>query len=181
MFYYTQQIIEEAATILKQGCVIVDLETTGFSSDPQVAIVEVAVVNQDGEVLLNTLIKPGRRIPAEATGVHGLTNNDVAGAPAFETIYDQLAPLLHKKTVVAYNYTFEAGILDRVCMRLKLPPITPSHWYCAMRKYAQFRGSRRWFRLGVACHHEGIPIENAHRALGDCMMTLALLRKMARL
>jgi DNA polymerase III epsilon subunit-like protein len=34
-------------------------------------------------------------------------------------------------------------------------------------------------KLVVACEKEGIPVQNAHRALGDCPMTLVLIRKMA--
>jgi DNA polymerase III subunit epsilon len=62
--------------------------------------------------------------------------------------------------------------------------VTKTH--CAMKTYAKFYGAwnttRReygWQKLEQACKQQRIPVENAHNALGDVLMTLALVKKMA--
>ena len=57
-----------------------------------------------------------------------------------------------------------------------------------MKAYAQFHGQfdlkRRTYsyqKLGEACRQQKIPVVQAHDALSDARMTLALLRKMAEM
>jgi DNA polymerase-3 subunit epsilon len=169
---------ERAARLLNDGFVVIDLETTGLDNDPQVEIVEVAITDHTGAVLLNTLVKPRGRIPAGAARVHGIHDADVVDAPHFEDVYPELARLLGGQCVVAYNFTFEQNILTAVCHRHGLP-IIESDWRCAMRAYSAFRGQRGFIKLVDACAHERVDVVDAHRALGDCRMTLALIRKMA--
>ncbi|MCB9436843.1 MAG: 3'-5' exonuclease [Anaerolineales bacterium] len=166
-------------TLFDDGFVIIDLETTGLNDDPKVDIVEIAVVSHHGEILLNTLVKPTHSIPLVASRIHGIYDKDVVDAPSFEDIYPQLETFLNGKIVVAYNHTFEQDILRAVCRRTKKPQFTPMEWYCAMRSYSVYKGVTRFQKLTAACQREGIPLANAHRALGDCLMTLALLKKMA--
>lgn len=179
MTAHDRAIAQQVAALLESGCAIIDLETTGLSDDPRVAVVEIGVIDQDGVVLLNTLVRPKRRIPAAASAVHGITNQDVKDAPPFEQVHPQLAACVAGRHVIAYNADFEQAILDAVCQRLKLPLPVPQAWHCAMRLYAAYRRSERFFRLGAACKHERIAVSNAHRALGDCSLTLSLLRAMA--
>ena len=63
-----------------ENLAILDTETTGLYD---AEIVEIAVINRDGEPLLNTLIKPSIPIPAEVSAIHGITNEVVADAPSF--------------------------------------------------------------------------------------------------
>jgi len=172
-------IARQIAKLIESGCAIIDLETTGLSDDPRVAVVEIGIIDQDGLVLLNTLVNPQVPIPPEASAVHGITAQDVADAPTFEDVHSQLSTVLADRAAVAYNADFEQAILASVCERLRLPPPTPRDWHCAMRQYAAYRRSKRFFRLAAACGQERITVSNAHRALGDCTLTLALMRAMA--
>lgn len=167
------------STLFDDGFVIIDLETTALNNDPNVDIVEVAILSHHGEILLNTLVKPTHPIPMVASRIHGIYDKDVVEAPSFVDIYPQLEAMLNGQNVVAYNHTFEQDILRAVCRRAKKPLFTPTAWHCAMRAYSAFIGVTRYQKLTVACQREGIPLANAHRALGDCLMTLALMKKMA--
>lgn len=171
------QISQTHQRLLSEGCAIIDLETTGFNS-PRVEIVEVAIIDASGKPLMNTLVKPRSPIPPEASAVHGITNEDVRDAPDFLDIYPQLVRHLSGQPVVAYNYTFERDILATVCGRVGLV-LRVDPWHCAMRDYMRYAGARRYNKLTVACQREGIAVVNAHRAMGDCQMTLALMRRMA--
>lgn len=46
-------------------------------------IVEIAVIDLDGNVLINTLVDPNKAIPKEATEIHGIANKMVENAPLF--------------------------------------------------------------------------------------------------
>jgi DNA polymerase-3 subunit epsilon len=172
------RVRDDTANLFKTGFVIIDLETTGLGRDPKVGIVEVGVIDHQGEVLFESLVKPKYPIPRQASAIHGITDKDVAAARTFPQIYPELTAILNEKTVVAFNVDFEQEILEKVCRRFKLAPIAPQKWHCAMRAYSDYCGQRKFIKLGIACKTEGVVIENAHRALGDCRMTLGLLQKM---
>jgi DNA polymerase-3 subunit epsilon len=171
-------VAQQARQYLERGCVIVDFETTGFVS-PTVDIVEIAVLDQDGQVLLNTLVKPTGRIPYRASLVHGIYDDDVKTAPTFAEVYTAFCNVVGSQPVtIAYNDEFERGILRAVCHRYE-QPVPSLEWQCAMRAYMAYARQYKFSKLGVACQQEGVRVDNAHRALGDCSMTLHLLRKMA--
>lgn len=171
-------VAQQARQYLEQGCVIVDFETTGFVS-PTADIVEIAVIDQDGQVLLDTLVRPSDRIPYRASLVHGIYDADVKNAPTFDEVYAVFRNAVStQKYAIAYNDQFERGILRAVCQRYT-QPVPPLEWHCAMRTYMAYSRQHKFSKLGMACEQEGIRLDNAHRALGDCVMTLHLLNKMA--
>ncbi|MEG3904814.1 3'-5' exonuclease [Microcoleus sp. B4-C5] len=76
--------------------VILDTETTGLV---RAEIVEIAIINHLGEMLLNTLIKPTVPIPAEAAYLHGISDAMVADAPSFPEVYPRIVEVLKYKRV----------------------------------------------------------------------------------
>lgn len=173
-----------AADLLRRDAVIFDSETTGLGMNDE--FVQLGVIDLRGGVLLDTLVRPSRLIPPEATAIHRLTNADVAGAPAFPALYDALRDALGGQTVIVYNADYDQRILWQTCRLYDLPMIEVGRWSCAMKAYARFHGAWnsqhrdfRWHRLTAACAAEGVPAGAAHSAIDDCRLTLALLRKMA--
>jgi DNA polymerase-3 subunit epsilon len=173
-----QHMARRAAELLEHGFVVIDFETTGFPSDPNVAIIEAAVIDHRGAVLLNTLVQPGCAIPSAASRVNGIYDDDVTDAPPFQVVYPRLLECLEGKIAIAYNHTFEQGMFKTVCARYQLAPPN-ADWRCAMRAYASYKSLRGFASLSKACAAEGITTADAHRALGDCRMTLALVYSMA--
>src|SRR4051794_16479396 len=87
--------------MLKGGdYVVLDSETTGVA---HAEIVQIAVVDAAGQVLIDTLVKPIQLIPREATRIHGITDAMVADAPTFAAILPQLQNILTGRNVVVYN------------------------------------------------------------------------------
>ena len=41
------------------------------------------------------------------------------------------------------------------------------------------KGRYRWQKLSAAAQQQGVTVGNGHRALGDCLMTLGVVRAMA--
>jgi DNA polymerase III epsilon subunit-like protein len=74
-------------------------------------IIEVAVLDRGGAVLLEHLVNPTQPIDPDAERVHGLTAAALADAPRFPAIAGELAQLLEDRPVVVYNAEFDAGML----------------------------------------------------------------------
>lgn len=179
-----QTSVDWARKLLSTDFVILDFETTGLR-DAQ--IVQIGVIDRQGQPLMNTLVNPGQPIPAEVSRVHGITDDMVSDSPGFGSLYVQLSVLLAGRVIVAYNASYDEGVLKGVCQRHGLPMPRARRWDCAMRAYARFYGawnagrrSYTWQSLSKACAQQSIQVNGAHSAVGDCLMTLRLIEAMAR-
>src|SRR5438552_18672399 len=89
---------------------VVDIETTGGFSGAH-RLTEVSVVRVEPRLapkkVLDTLINPRGPIPAKATWIHGITDDDVADAPRFEDMAGHLAKALAGCMIAAYNVCFD--------------------------------------------------------------------------
>jgi Rad3-related DNA helicase len=96
---------------------VVDLETTGLPGDGPVEILEVGCVLLDpgaAEVqTFGTLVKPKRGIPRAVRALTGISDADVATAPAIDRLAPLLEGLLAGRVVVAHNAPFERHFLER--------------------------------------------------------------------
>jgi DNA polymerase-3 subunit epsilon len=184
-----------ARQILDSDIVVLDTETTGLW--PEDEIVEIAVVDRNGKVLLNQRIQPldpSRLLKRDKRGtcaadIHGIRPHMLEREPRFPDIAPALQDLLFMKPVVIYNAEYDTRMLNQDYARHRLaPPLY--HADCAMTRFAEYwgewnhaRGSYRWFKLEMACSSMRIPAaqfsDHAHSALGDCLRTLALLKAMA--
>jgi DNA polymerase-3 subunit epsilon len=158
---------------------ILDTETTGL--DSQAEAIQVAIVGPDGSTLLDTLVRPLRRIPYDAMAIHGITDAMVADAPAFGDVYPRLAELLTGKLVIAYNAAFDRRIIRQTALLNRLPDI-PVRWECAMEQYSRYvgqwsgrRGGYTWVSLPRPDALRG----RKHQAIDDCLATLQVIRRMA--
>jgi DNA polymerase-3 subunit epsilon len=151
------------------GALFLDTETTGL--DGRAEIIDIAIVDRTGRVVLNSLVQPEREIPPEATAIHGLTMADVRHAPRWSEIVSHLVRIVSGRLIVVYNADFDRRMIHQCCSRCGQP--APSvEWHCAMRAFAAFRerpsccGGYRWYPLEAAAAHFGVP-PGGHRALGD--------------
>jgi DNA polymerase-3 subunit epsilon len=90
---------------LKNPIVFFDLETTGIDiASDRVVEISYLKVSPDGEETTKTRkINPERPIPAEATEVHGITNEDVKNCPTFKQIAKSLAADIEGCDLAGYN------------------------------------------------------------------------------
>ena len=178
----TKAITWAMAAIDDPRVIYLDTETTGFG--PRAEIVDIAVVNAAGEVVLESLVQPNRRIPADATAIHGITNADVKNAPAWCELYEDLLRVLAGRRVIVYNVIFDRQMVNQACDRYSLPA-PAADWECAMRKYAGFYGNwdagKRWYRfqkLERAVLAFGAE-PGGHRAAADAIACRAVVLGMA--
>ncbi len=101
---------------LERPLAFFDLETTG--TDPgRDKIVEISILVQapDGARDQRTRrINPERPIPAEATAIHGITDDDVRDAPTFRQVARGILDFLGDADLAGYNVRrFDVPLLER--------------------------------------------------------------------
>jgi len=181
---------QQAQQCLYRNCLVLDTETTGLSGLAE--IIEIAVIDAGGKVLLNTLVRPSKPIPADATAIHGITNEMVSDAPTWPEISAQVHALIAGKLTVTYNAEYDLRLLMQTDAIWDVQPEfstdtdTMPQMVCAMEEYAEFYGQRnerggyKWQKLTAAAEQQGVIIEGTpHRALSDCLTTLGLIKAMA--
>jgi DNA polymerase-3 subunit epsilon len=157
---------------------VFDVETTGFSP-PDARVVELAMVRVDvaGRVIgeLHTLVDSGG--PVDATFVHGISEDDVRGAPTFVELVPDVHQLMHDAVLVAHNASFDMSFLRAELVRAGAP-MGELPYVCtmALRRQVGLPGASA-HRLSWACWQEGISIETAHAAVCDARATGALLAR----
>jgi DNA polymerase-3 subunit epsilon len=157
--------------------VFLDLETTGLN--PRIdEIVEIGILDENGQVLLDTLVRPvWHRSWPGAQRVHGIAPADVQDAPTHEALRPRIIEAVRDALVVIYNAPFDAGFL-----RFELA--ASAEIRCAMREFAEvfgewsdWHGSYHWQKLHVAADYVGFDWDGAnHRAINDCQATRAVWR-----
>ena len=186
-----ESISRQARAWLEVNALVLDTETTGLGDDAEV--VELAVIDCAGVVLLDTLVRPSGPVPAEAAAIHGITDAMLADAPTWSELHARFCDLVEGRQVVIYNHEFDVRVINQTARRygLQAPQgfdhvLDRGPIHCAMQAYARFRGEwseekgrYRWQKLSTAAQQQGVTVTNAHRALGDCLMTLGVVRAMA--
>ncbi|MCC6147915.1 MAG: 3'-5' exonuclease [Anaerolineaceae bacterium] len=175
-----QAAIQTARQILVQRPVFLDSETTGLDSTAE--IVEIGIVDYDGTVLLETLVRPAHPIPNEATAIHHIDNKMVAEARAWPTIWPSVRELILPRTIAAYNADYDHRILQYSLTQYGLSWKDNLKMICIMKLYAQFRsvwdsrrGTYRYFSLEDARRSCGLSLPNAHRAIADTLLARDVL------
>ncbi len=153
--------------------VVIDLETTGLSSEYD-EIIEIAGIRvYNGKVIdtFDKLVKPNNPIDSYITSLTGITNDMVADADSIETVLPKFLTFLDDTVVVGHNVSFDVNFIydnnvrcfnevfsndyvDTCRISRKLYPMMPHH------------------RLGDLVKELNVPVSTYHRALNDCDMTL---------
>lgn len=169
---------------------VVDTETTGFGRTDEIC--EIAAVRfERGRVTAQfaTLVDPGIPIPAETTygkpGTDwhgtGITNEMVRGKPCIEEAASGLCKVAWDAIPCAYNASFDRRFLHKRVWGTDCPLFDPSQPWLDVYTIVssplvdKFQKGRGRLKLGACCERHGVPLETAHRALGDAMAAGRLL------
>jgi DNA polymerase-3 subunit epsilon len=158
---------------------VIDIETTGVDPASD-RIVEIGVVRFAPKVLPLSYVRrvnPGVSIPAAASAVHGISNADVAGCPAFRQIAKRLARFLDDSDLCGYN-------IKRFDLPLLMAEFRRSSVEFAIRGRAVvdvwqiFRNYERRDLQAAFRFYCGREIEHAHSATHDSSATAQILDAM---
>jgi DNA polymerase-3 subunit epsilon len=175
-----------------------DLETTG--TDPESdRIVELAVVRPDEAEPTVRRYDPGRPIPPGATAVHGISDEDVADAPAFGEEAGRVQRLIEERVLCGYNIrSFDTVMLDLELRRAGQPGIDLDRVreVDLMRVWEEMEGGARrpdadgeaagepsgkgpgWTLSDAVRRYLARELEEAHSAAGDTRVLPELLDAM---
>ncbi len=151
--------------------VIIDTETTGLSAVHDRIIELSAIRYEDFEpaASFSTLVNPGIPIPTDATEVNGLTDEDVADAPALDQVAKAFWEFVGSSPVVGYNLPFDFKFLYSAGINLD---DGKRKFFDALDIARRAYGKKAYsYKLDDIAADIGIFRSNAHRSLSDCLTT----------
>ncbi|PXY91706.1 3'-5' exonuclease [Gilliamella apis] len=172
---------------------VMHAHTMGLNENFDDEIVEIAIVNNNEKVLLNTLVKPKKNISDSAIQIHKITDEIVKNSPTFLDIYDDLKSILCNKKVYIYNASFLLDILKSTLNINKLELINFDA-KCVMNLFSnnvykdwnKDYGNYTFQSLLTAYTHyykdDEFKLLNeqknrTYKALNDCLMTSKIIKK----
>ena len=169
---------------LMEKPLFLDTETTGLERDAE--IVEISIIDDDENCVFESFVRPSRKIPASATRLHSITDEMVATARPWPTIWPVIRSLLIGRVLVIYNAEFDLRLMQQSHAAYRLPWRENLQAVCAMQLYGQYRGewdkvrkAYRYYKLEEAGQYCKISLPNAHRARADALLARAVFHYMA--
>jgi len=157
------------------GWVVVDVETSGFRpGHARVLSVAALALDARGNVehsvvsLLNPGVDPG------PTHVHGLTSEMLEDQPVFADVADDLAELMHGRTLVAHNAAFDYSFLTAEA-ELAQTVLPIDSVMCTVELARRLDLGLDNLRLETLARHWNIPQTRAHDAFDDALVLARLL------
>ncbi|HHX49007.1 MAG TPA: hypothetical protein GX709_01240 [Clostridiales bacterium] len=160
---------------LEGEVVVFDLETTG--TDVNTAkIVEIGAVKLvDGKFdsTFSTLVNPLIQIPAGASKVNNIYDEDVKDAPTFKEVLPDLYKFMFNAKLVAHNIDYDINVLNNNAIDFLYR--FDNDLVCTLelsRSLSKLKVSNH--RLSTLTKYFNIDLKNAHRALDDTIATAYL-------
>ncbi|HRH37388.1 MAG TPA: 3'-5' exonuclease, partial [Flavobacteriales bacterium] len=140
-----------------------------------IAIVRGGVVRE----VRNWLIKP-KQWPYFSpwnVAVHGIRPGDVASAPNWKGIWDEVRDLLEGSTVVAHNAAFDMGVL-RATLASEALAHPSFDYFCSVTMSKLVWPGHASYGLKAVCDRQGIALRH-HRAGNDAHATAEVVLRAA--
>lgn len=164
--------------MLDQPIVMLDFETTGLSPDMGDRITEVAALRIVGGKVVEryvSLINCNVRIPSFITGLTGITQAMVDGAPPVSQVVPELLDFIGGDALSAHNASFDDKFLRAEAARLGLTPGYQS-LVCSLKLSRRVFPKLSSYKLGNLSGELGIRFKSAaHRAESDAEVAAEVL------
>ena len=168
----------EFAASLSRPVVFVDIEATG--TDPyadriiEISLVRVSAPPVGVEPPVTMRIDPKVRIPVEASEVHGIVNDDLAGAPSFAEVGEQIAALVRGCDLAGFAVgRFDVRILAQEFVRAGIDIDLSA---CRVIDAQVIFHQREPRHLAAALQfYRGKELQGAHGAEADAVASLEVL------
>ena len=167
---------------------VIDTETTGL--DPEMdELLQVSIIDSDGNALFNSYFKPCAKSWADAQRVNGISPEMVQGAPSIsEKIAEINEIMTQADKIIGYNTSFDLDFLNNNGLIISegaeivdvMEMFAPIYG-----EWSDYYGSYKWQKLTVAADYyeydwSSRP-EGAHNSLADCYATLHVYDKIMAL
>lgn len=154
-------------SVLDGRLAFVDIETTGMSYSHN-RIIEVAIIRVENQTVVDTytsLIDPQAPLPPFITGLTGIRQSDLASAPTFYDIADDVRRILDDAVFVAHNVRFDYGFL-RQEFRQTGYKFNPKQ-LCTVKLSRALYPAERGHKLQNLIDRAQLSVDARHRAYDD--------------
>lgn len=174
--WYEKDNISELLNVAPEKTIIFDTETTGLNPYGNDEILQIAIINGNGEEVFNSYIKPDmRKTWTKAAEVNGITPRMVKDAPHFADVEETIQEIFNNaELIVGYNIEFDLRFINASGIKVK----RNTKIFDVMREYAVakgvvngYYGDYKWSKL-EQCARDYKYKFNAHDALEDSKATL---------
>ncbi|MDR0854630.1 MAG: 3'-5' exonuclease [Clostridiales Family XIII bacterium] len=163
--------------------VVIDTETTGFAPTTCDVIEFGFLIVEDWSVKAkgSIFIDHGVRIPYRITQITGITEKEIirSGKDPLTAIDYIKNSIIKNKLIVGHNISFDMGFLNAMFGKYggeSLTNRTECTLKIARRKIPKSRIMDH--KLTTIADYFGIETPNAHRALGDCLTTFEVYKRL---
>lgn len=162
--------------------VCIDCETTGLDPEKD-AIVEVAGIRFCGDEVIDrfeSLIDPECTISESSIAIHHITQEMVQGKPKIGEVLDTMIKLIGRYPIIGHGVGFDIAVLVNASKKANIPcPITNNVTIDTLRM-ARLYGGSAINSLEQLRKHFNIPAGDAHRAMSDVIVNVALFNQLAK-
>ncbi|MEN1784358.1 MAG: exonuclease domain-containing protein [Bacteroidota bacterium] len=155
---------------------VLDIESTGGKYNEE-GIMEIAIYRFDGEETVDrfiSLINPEREIQPFVTKLTGINSQMLRSAPKFHEVAKRIIEITEDAVVVAHNAQFDYRILRTEFRRLGYNYERKT--LCTVDLSQKLLPDAESHSLGKLVRSLGIAVSDRHRANGDALATLKLLK-----
>jgi len=173
-----QSLVQPSTKLFDRRLIVFDFETTGLDTGSD-RIIEIGAValSADGKLEeYSHLVDPGIEVSERITEITGITNAMLKGKPEIKEILPSFFEFVGNGILVAHNAEFDYAFLrsesDRLGIEFELP------CFCTLKMARALLPELERKNLDHLAEHYGLSFESRHRSIGDCKVTLDVLKNL---
>lgn len=171
-WFIPQTEVADSNQLLLGDFIALDVETTGLQPSRH-KVIEVALLRFRGGVLAQryeSLLNPGRKIPEFITRLTTIRNEDVADAPVFADIAQDVLDFIGEDILIGHNVGFDIGFISAELDRVGKPKLINER-IDTMGLATRLLREVRKPSLDKVATAVGLSPRGVHRAGGDARLT----------